>query len=180
MLQDIRLAVRALLKSPGFATAALLTLALGIGATSAIFSVVKAVLLTPLPYAEPEKRVLIWSRWVSFDKTWLSDQEIVDYRTFSKTMTAIAGWSSGQQNLTGDGEPVRVGVGFVTANTFDVLGARPLIGRGFTADEDRPGGPPAAVLGYQLWQARYGGDPAVIGRKLLLIDVKFVLLGLIV
>ena len=177
MLQDIRLAVRGLLKSPGFAGAALLTLALGIGATSAIFSVVKAVLLTPLPYAEPEKRVLIWSRWVSFDKTWLSDQEIVDYRTFSKTMTAIAGWSSGQQNLTGDGEPVRVGVGFVTANTFDVLGARPLVGRGFTADEDRPGGPPAAVLGYQLWQARYGGDPSVIGRKLLLNDVPVEIVG---
>ena len=132
MRQDIRGAIRGLIKSPGFAAAALVTLALGIGATSAIFSVVKAVLLTPLPYAEPDRRVLIWSRWISFDKTWLSDQEIVDYRTFSKTMTAVAGWSTGQQNLTSDGEPIRVGVGFVTANTFDVLGSKPLIGRGFT------------------------------------------------
>src|ERR671922_710988 len=141
-MQDIRLAVRGLMKSPGFAAAALLTLALGIGATSAIFSVVKAVLLTSLPYAEPDQRVMIWSRWISFDKTWLSDQEIVDYKTFSKTMTAIAGWTTGQQNLTGDGEPVRVGVGFVTANTMDVLGARPLLGRLFTVDEDRPNGSP--------------------------------------
>jgi putative ABC transport system permease protein len=177
MHQDFRIAIRGLLKSPGFAVAALLTLALGIGATSAIFSVVKAVLLTPLPYAEPEKRVLIWSRWVSFDKTWLSDQEIVDYRTFSKTMTDVAGWSSGQQNLTGDGEPVRVGVGFVTANTFDVLGTRPLIGRTFSADEDRPQGPPAVILGYQLWQSRYAGDRSVIGRKLLLNDVPVEIVG---
>src|ERR671922_2486477 len=121
-MQDIRLAVRGLMKSPGFAAAALLTLALGIGATSAIFSVVKAVLLTSLPYAEPDRRVMIWSKWVSFDKTWLSDQEIVDYRTLSTTMTAIAGWSTGQQNLTGDGEPVRVGIGSVTANAFEVFG----------------------------------------------------------
>ena len=176
-MQDIRLAVRGLLKSPGFAVAALLTLALGIGATSAIFSVVKAVLLTPLPYAEPDKRVLIWSRWISFDKTWLSDQEIVDYKTFSKTMTDVAGWSTGQQNLTGDGEPVRVGVGFVTANTFDVLGARPLLGRPFTAEEDRPNGPPAVILGYQLWQSRYGGDQSVLGRKLLLNDVPAEIVG---
>ncbi len=175
--QDIKGAARGLIKSPGFAAAALITLALGIGATSAIFSVVKAALLTPLPYAEPEKRVLIWSRWISFDKTWLSNQEIVDYRTFSRTMTAVAGWTAGQQNLTGDGEPVRVGVGFVTANTFDVFGVKPLIGRTFTEAEDRPQGPPAVVLGYALWQARYGGDPAVMGRKLLLNDVPAEVVG---
>src|SRR5262245_49801435 len=175
--QDITHAVRGLLKSPGFAAAALVTLALGIGATSAIFSVVKSVLLTPLPYSEPEKRVLIWSRWVSFDKTWLSDQEIVDYRAFSKTMADVAGWSTGQQNLTGDGEPIRVGVGFVMANTFDVLGAKPLLGRTFTADEDRPNGPPAAVIGYRLWQSRYGGDRSVLGRKLLLNDVPVEVVG---
>ncbi len=177
MPHDLRIAVRSLLRSPGFAVAALLTLALGIGATSAIFSVVKAVLLTPLPYAEPDKRVMIWSRWVSFDKTWLSDQEIVDYRNMSKTMTAVAGWTAGQQNLTGDGEPVRVGVGFVTGNTFDVLGAKPLFGRTFTADEDRPEGPPAAILGYDVWQTLYAGDGAVLGRKVLLNDVPVEIVG---
>src|SRR5688572_14006047 len=142
--QDVKGAVRGLWKSPGFATAALITLALGIGATSAIFSVVKAVLLTPLPYSAPEQRAMIWSKWISFDKTWLSTQELYDYRQFSKTMTAIAAWSSGQQNLTEDGEPVRVGVGFVTANAFDVLGSTPMLGRGFSAAEDRPNGPPVA------------------------------------
>jgi predicted permease len=177
MNQDIRGALRGLKKSPGFAVAALVTLALGIGATSAIFSVVKAVLLTPLPYENADQRVLIWSKWISFDKTWLSDQEVMDYRAFSKTMTAVAAWSSGQQNLTGDGEPVRVGVGFVTANTLEVLGARPLLGRMFTVEEDRPNGPPVAVLGYPLWQSRFGGNPAVVGRTILLNDVPVQVVG---
>src|SRR5512134_3712660 len=105
LYQDVKGALRGLWQSPGFAIAALFTLALGIGATSAIFSVVKAVLLTPLPYPNPEQRVQIWSKWISFDKTWLSSQEIWDYSNFGKTMTAIAGCTSSQQNLTGDGEP---------------------------------------------------------------------------
>ncbi len=175
--QDIQSGIRGLVKSPGFAAAALVTLTLGIGATSAIFSVVKAVLLTPLPYSDPDRRVLIWSKWISFDKTWLSDQEVVDYRTLTRTLTAVAAWSTGQQNLTGDGEPVRVGVGFVTANAFDVLGAMPLLGRGMTEAEDQPNGAPVAVLSYRLWQARYGGDRSVVGRKLLLNDVPVEIVG---
>jgi putative ABC transport system permease protein len=178
MLQDVKLAIRGLRKSPVFAAAALITLALGIGVTSAIFSVVRAVLMTPLPYSDPDRRVLIWSRWVSFDKTWLSDQEIVDYRNLSRTMTAIAGWSTGQQNLTGNAEPLRVSVGFVTANTFEVLGARPLLGRAFNDAEDRPQGPPAVVLGYPLWQAWYAGDPSVVGRKILLNDISVEVVGI--
>ena len=176
--QDLKGALRGLWKSPGFAIAALLTLSLGIGATSAIFSVVKAVLLAGLPYDRPEQRVQIWSKWVSFDKTWLSTQEIADYRNFAKTMTEIAGWSTGQQNLTGDGEPVRIGVGFVTANTFNVLGTRPLIGRTFTVAEDLPNGPPVVLLGYPLWQARYGGDASVIGRRMMLNDVPVEIIGI--
>ncbi len=176
--QDFKGALRGLWKSPGFAMAALLTLALGIGATSAIFSVVKAVLLAALPYDRPEQRVQIWSKWISFDKTWLSTQEIADYRSFAKTMTDIAAWSTGQQNLTGDGEPVRVGVGFVTANTFNVLGARPFLGRTFSAAEDLPNGPPVVVLGYPLWQARYAGDPSVIGRRMMLNDVPVEIVGI--
>lgn len=175
--QDLRGGVRGLLRAPGFAAAALVTLALGIGATSAIFTVVKAVLLAPLPYGEPDRRVMIWSRWVTFDKTWLSEQEILDYRRLATTMIAVAGWSSGQQNLTGDGLPQRVGVGNITANTFEVLGARPLLGRGITADEDRPQAPPVAVLGYPLWQSRYGGDPAIIGKRILLDDVPTEVIG---
>ena len=175
--QDVKGAVRNLWKSPGFAVAALITLALGIGATSAIFSVVKAVLLTDLPYAHPEQRVLIWSRWISFEKTWVADQELMDYRRLSKTMTSIAAWSTGQQNLTGDGDPVRLGMSSVTANAFEVLGARPFIGRVFTQAEDRPNGPPVALLSYSLWKTRFGGDTGIVGRKILLNDRPVEVIG---
>ena len=175
--QDISHAIRGLIKSPGFAAASLITLALGIGATSAIFSVVKAVLIAPLPYSEPDRLAQIFTRWTSFEKTWLADQEIVDMRAQSKTMTAIGAWSPGQQNLTGDGEPLRVNVGFVTANLFDVLGVRPTAGRMFTEQEDVPNGPQVAVLGYPLWQSRYGGDPNVIGRTLSINDVPVQVIG---
>jgi putative ABC transport system permease protein len=175
--QDVTGASRGLIKSPGFAAASLITLALGIGATSAIFSVVKAVLMTPLPYASPERTVQIFTRWTAFEKTWIADQEVVDFRNMSKTMTAIAAWGTGQQNLTGDGEPVRIGVGFTTANLFDVLGVRPLLGRVMTAQEDVPNGPQVVVLGYPLWQSRYGGDPNVIGKTVLINDVPVQVIG---
>ena len=175
--QDVTGAIRGLIKSPGFAAASLITLALGIGATSAIFSVVKAVLITPLPYASPERTVQIFTRWTAFEKTWLANAEVVDFRNMAKTVTAIASWNSGQQNLTGDGEPIRIGVGFVTANTFDVLGVRPLLGRVITEQEDGPNGPQVAVLGYPIWQARYGGDPNVIGRRLMINDVPVEVIG---
>ena len=175
--QDITGGVRGLVKSPGFAAASLITLALGIGATSAIFSVVKAVLVTPLPYAEPDRRVQLFTRWISFDKTWLADAEVVDFRNMSKTLSAVAAWSTGQQNLTGDGDPLRVGVGFITANALDVLGAKPLLGRMFTVAEDRPHGPQLALLGHPLWQSRFGGDPAVIGRTVMMNDVPVEVVG---
>ena len=111
-------------------------------------------------------RVQMFTRWIGFDKTWLADQEVVDFRNMSKTMTAIAAWSSGQQNLTGDGEPVRIGVGFVTAKRSTCSACGPLLGRVITAEEDVPNGAPVAVLGYPLWQSRYGGDPSVIGRTI--------------
>ncbi len=175
--QDVEGAVRGLWKSPGFAVAALVTLALGIGATSAIFSVVKAVLLTPLPYDAPEQRVMVWSKWVSFDKTWVSSQEVFDYRELARTMTDVAFWASTFQNLTEAGEPVRLTVGLVSANTFDVLGARPLLGRTFTADDDRPNGPPVAVLGHELWEGQFASDRTLIGRRIMLNDVPVEVIG---
>ena len=175
--QDLKGALRGLWKSPGFAAAALLTLSLGIGATSAIFSVVKAVLLTPLPYAAPEQRVMLWSKWVSFEKTWLSSQEVFDYRELARTMSDVAFWANTSQNLTEAGEPVRLTVGLISANTFGVLGTRPLIGRAFTAADEQVNGPPVVVLGYGLWHARFGGDRALIGRRIMLNDVPVEVIG---
>ena len=170
--QDARRGVRALIRRPGFTVSAVLTLALGIGANAAIFGVINAVLLRPLPYAEPERRVTIWSRWTSFDKTWLSESEVFDYRTRCRTLESVAAWATGQVNVTGDGEPVRVGAGQITANTFATLGAHPLLGRAFTDAEDLPGGEPVVILGYGLWQRRFGGDPAVLDRTMLVNGVS--------
>jgi putative ABC transport system permease protein len=175
--QDLKGAIRGLWKSPAFTSAALVTLALGIGATSAIFSVVKAVLLTPLPYEAPDRRVMVWSRWVGFDKTWVSTQEVWDYRERAQSLSAVAFWTSAFQNLTGAGEPMRLNVGLVSANTFDVLGTRPVVGRGFLAEEDQPNGSPVAVLGYDLWAVQFAGDPAIVGRKILLNDVPVEVVG---
>lgn len=174
---DVRSALRGFRKSPGFALAALLTLSLGIGATSAIFSVVKAALLTPLPYDAPERRVMVWSKWVSFNKTWVSSQEVFDYRERARTITNVAFWLNTFQNLTEGGEPLRLGVGLVSANTFDVLGARPLLGRTFHPGEDGVPVPRIAVIGYSLWTSRFGSDPAVIGRRIMLNDVPVEVVG---
>ena len=169
--------MRGLRQSPGFAIAALVTLSLGIGATSAIFSVVNAVLLTPLPYDSPEQRVMVWSKWVSFEKTWVSSQEVFDYRELARTMSDVAFWANTFHNLTEAGEPVRLSVGLVSANTFDVLGTRPLLGRSLTADDDRLKGPPVAVLGFELWEAQFAADPALIGRRIMLNDVPVEVIG---
>ena len=102
-LQDVRYALRGMRRAPGFTAAAVLTLALGMGATTAIFSVIRAVLLSPLPYAEPERRVMIWSRWKDFEKTWVATGEVVDYRRLCPSLESVAAWSPDEANLTGDG-----------------------------------------------------------------------------
>jgi putative ABC transport system permease protein len=166
LLQDVRFAVRTLSRNMGFAAVAVLTLTLGIGANAAIFSVVNAVLLRPLPWGGPDRIVMIWSRWSAFDKTWVSDGEVNGYRTESRTLQDVAAWEDGQVNLTGNGEPERVPYGGVTANVFSVLGVEPIRGRVFTPEEDTPNGPQVAIISYGLWQRRYGGDPAIIGRPI--------------
>ena len=163
--QDFRFAFRGLIRQPGFAAVAIATLALGLGASAAIFSVFRAVLLTPLPYAEPDRRVMVWSRWTGFDKTWVSAAEVHDYRTRARQLADVAAWNTGQVNLTGNGDPERVGAGQVTANILDMLGAAPLIGRGFQPGEDATGdGAAVALIGHGLWQRRFGGDPTIVGR----------------
>ena len=176
---DLRHALRVFLRAPLPTGAALITLALGIGATSALFGALRGVLLDPLPYADVDRRVMIWSRWRDFDKTWLSDAEVLDYQRLTSTLEDVAAWSPGQGNLIGDGEPLRVGVSRVTANSFSVLGADLLYGRTFTEAEDRPGGATAAVLANGLWRQRYGGDPGILGRSILLDGASYAVVGIL-
>ena len=179
LLQDIRHAVRGLIREPGFAAVAVLTLALGMGATTAMFGVVRGVLLAPLPYSDAESRVMIWSRWTGWDKTWVSPIEIQDYRQRVRSLRGVAAWESGQANLTGGAQPERVGVGRVTANTFDVLGARPLHGRGFQRGEDASGtGARVVVLSHGLWLRRFGGDRGVLGRTMQIDGASHQIIGI--
>ena len=165
---DARRGARSLLRAPGLLATTVLVLGLGIGTSAALFSVVDAVLLRPLPFAEPDRRVMVWSRWVGFDKTWVGEAELLDYRRHVRSFAQVAAWASGQANLTGDGEPVRVGVAQVTPNLLSTLGSATLIGRSFTEEEATPPeGVPVAILAHGLWQRRYGGDPGVLGRKIL-------------
>jgi predicted permease len=155
----------------------MLTLALGIGANAAIFSVIDAVLLRPLPWGEPTRTAMIWSRWTAFDKTWVAEGEVVDYRKRLRSFTDVAAWSDGQINITGSGEPERVAYAQVTANTFQVLGTAPIRGRTFTAAEDIPKGPRLAVIAHALWQQRFGADPAIVGSTIQLNGEPYVVVG---
>jgi predicted permease len=166
-----------MLRAPAFTALAAGTLALGIAASTAIFSLADAVVLAPLPYHDPARRVMVWNRWRGFDKTWVNPAEMRAYHERCPSLAAVTHWTLDSRNLTGDGDAVRVSVGFVTANGFDVLGARPLLGRGFTEDEDRPEGPRVAVLGHALWQGRFGGDPSAVGRQIQLDGVPHQVVG---
>jgi predicted permease len=166
ILQDFRFGLRALRRQPGFTAMAVLTLGLGLGATTAIFSVFRAVLLAPLPYDQPDRHVMIWSRWAGWDKTWVSPAEARDYAG-SRLLRDTAAWHTGRVNLTGGGDPERVGAGAVTANILQALGAAPLLGHGFSPGDDASGeGAPVVLLGHGLWQRRFGGDPAILGRTI--------------
>ena len=175
--QDLKFGGRTLRRNPGFAAIAVLTLALGVGANAAIFSVVNAVLLRPLPWSQPDRAVMIWSKWTAFDKTWVASGEVVDYKKRSRTLSDVAAWSDGQVNLTGDGDPERVAAASMSANLFPVLGVQPMIGRVFTAPEDVPNGPNVVVLGFGLWKRRFASDPSIVNRTILINGQSFQVVG---
>ncbi|HUX35153.1 MAG TPA: ABC transporter permease [Gemmatimonadaceae bacterium] len=163
--QDLRHGVRGLLRARAFTLVAVATLALGIGANSAIFSVVNAVLLKPLPYRAPGRLALIWSQWTNFNKTWVSPAEYLDYQKQDRLFRDVAAWGENDDvTLTGNAGPESVPAMVATANLLDVVGMKPAIGRMFSAAEDIPNGPPVVVLGYGLWQRRFGGNPDILGQ----------------
>ena len=179
LLKDIRYGIRGLLKRPGFTVIALITLALGIGANTAIFSVVNAVLLRPLPFQKPEELVIVWEdvTFAGFPHNTPAPANYVDWKTQNQSFVDMAAIRETSFNLTGDGEPERVSTYAVTANFFPLLGVQPLLGRSFTTEEDQPGGSKVVVLSYGLWQSRYGGDPNILNREILLNGEKHSVVG---
>ena len=170
MINDIRYALRMFAKNPAFTFVALLTLALGIGANTAIFSLVNSILLRPLAYREPDQLVrLIQSSPALGLSTWnLSQADFAAYREQNRSFESLALYSASGANLTGDGEPERLPVSPVTADFFRVLGVNPIAGRTFQESEDSPGKNSVCVISYGLWQRRFAGDKNIIGRTLML------------
>ena len=167
-LQDLKYALRMLKKNPAFTAVAILTLAIGIGANSAIFSVVNSVLLRPLPFREPGQLVRVYSEFptMQLQKFWLSAPELLDIQREAKSWEAIGAWAPGGQNVGTESEPLRVTSAAVTRSLIDVLGVQPQLGRTFTEEEDRNGGPRVAIISHGLWQKGFGGASDIIGKQL--------------
>jgi len=182
LLKDIRYGIRTLGKNPGFTAVAVLTLALGIGANTAIFSVVESVLLRPLPYPQPESLVHIWNTYLpQIPQIGLSPGDYADWREQNVSFSEMGGYVRITQgfNLTGEGEPQRVLTSYATASLFPMLGVRVVAGRWFVPEEDRAGGAPVVMLGHRLWQSRFGGDPGVIGRSITLDNQRYTVVGIL-
>ena len=178
LLQDLRYALRGMRQRPGFALVAVLTLALGIGANTAIFSIANGVLLRPLPYAEPDRLVMVWGHRAQEPLAELSAPEYWDLRERSRALASVAAFVDGSANLTGSGAPERLRVGYMTATATGVLGAEPRVGRAFTAEEDLPGRPASVILSDGLWRRRFGADPGIVGRTLTLDDAPATVVGI--
>jgi putative ABC transport system permease protein len=180
LLRDIRYGLRGLLKRPGFTIIALIALALGIGANTAIFSLVNAVLLRPLPFAEPDRLVWVYGNIRNGgNRASVSPLDFLDYRTQNTTFEEFAASISVPVplNLTGSGEPERLTAAAVTGNYFQALGVKPALGRTFLLENEKPGNDQVAVLSYPLWQKRFGGDPAILGKTITLDGKSCAVLG---
>jgi ABC-type antimicrobial peptide transport system permease subunit len=180
LIQDLRCALRLLRKSPGFTAVAVVTLALGIGANTAIFTLVNAVLLRPLPYKDPNRLVMVWEQ--NPHRGWfeniVSSANFLDWKKQNHVFADIAAFESSSFNLTGDNTPEEIAGERVTTNLLSVLGVQPLRGRLFVPDEEKRGRG-AAVLSYGLWQQRYGGDPALVGKNISLNGESYPVVGIL-
>jgi len=168
--QDVRYTLRGLAKRPGFAAVVVLTLALGIGANAAIFSVVDAVLLRPLGYERPERLALVYSQFPSlgFDKFWISGPEFLELRRWAQSFEEVGAYVLSTENLSGGDEPQRASVAYVSASLLRTLGVEPQRGRWFNDDEDRPDAPPVALLSDGLWRRAFAADPEMVGRTVVI------------
>ena len=179
-LRDIRYASRSLRKSPAFAAAAILTLALGIGANTAIFSVLEGVALSPLPYAEPDRLVLValYNRTLGY-ATNLSYPDFLDWQRSSRSFEQIAAFKAQSFDLSSPGAAEHVDGKEVSSNFFSTLGVKPGLGRDLSPEEDRTGGMPAVVISNRLWQDRFEGSPATLGKAITLDGVDYTIVGVL-
>ena len=177
--QDLRYALRQLRKSPRFTVIAALTLALGIGASTAIFSVMNTVLLHPLPYRDPERLVLVTESLpaMSSDEVGVSASEYIDYRERNHSFSQVAAYESAGFNLTGEGRPLRVNAAAISASVFPLLGVSPELGHVFTNEDDRYGSQHVALLSHSLWQDEYSGDRSIVGKSVKLDEQSYVVIG---
>src|SRR5271155_1895498 len=166
LIQDMKYAVRMLAKSPGFAAIAVLTLALGIGANSALFSVVNSVLLSPLPYPNPDELFSLYSRTQMFQQSSISYPNYVDWRNNNRSFLALSAFRGDEFNLTGTGQPERLHGHMISSEFFPLLGVKPILGRPFAPDEDRPGAATVAIIGDGLWKRKFGASPDVVGKTM--------------
>ena len=182
LLHDLRYGLRILARNPLFAVAAIICLALGIGATTAIFSVVNAVLLRPLPYVQPQRLVKVYSEFGNFPggglhRFWVSAPEYLDLKRDTKSWESLDGWVNGGANLAGNTQPVRATASFVTGGLLQSLGVSPMIGRTITPADDDPKATTVVDISYGLWQRVFGGDRNIVGKEVLFNGQKASIIG---
>jgi len=177
--QDLRHGLRVLASQPAFTIVAVASLALGIGANTALFSVTNALLLRPLPYEDADRLTILWQRspGLGVQQDWFSTGQYLDIRTDNQVFTDVAATIGASVNFTGYGSPERVDGARVSSSLFTLFGAKPAAGRVFTADEDKPGKPPVVILSNGFWKRRFGGDPSVVGKGLTLNGNSFTIVG---
>jgi putative ABC transport system permease protein len=178
-LPNLRHALRALRRSPAYTLAAVATLALGIGANTAIFSAVNGILLNPLPYPEPDRLVVVWGRHTTIGRETASLPDFLDWRSQARSFEALAAMTSTRFNVTGAGEPEVVNGGIATADLLRVFGLVPSVGRGFREDEERGAAPRVAMLGEGYWRRRFGAAPDILGGRILLGGVPHTVVGIV-
>ena len=178
LLQDVRYGARMLLKNPGVTIIVTIALALGIGANTAIFSVVNAVLIRPLPYEESDRLVFLNEKSAVLDEMSISYPNFTDWREQNHSFEKMGVYNRGSYNLTGTGEPERIITAQMSADLFSVLRVNALHGRVFTNDEDKPGGAPVVVLSYALWQRRFGGETSILNQAITLNGKSYTVIGI--
>ncbi len=175
--QDVRYGLRVLGKNPGFTAIAILTLALGIGANTALFSVVNGVLLNPLPFVNPDELVAVYTKSPTFQESSISYPNFLDWRKDNHSFTALSAFRSDDYNLVGAGEPERVHIHMISAEFFLALGLQPLLGRNFHPEEDQAGAGPVTILGDGLWKRKFGLSPDVLGKSITLNGKSYTIIG---